>query len=117
MSFGNKITAVLQMTETDLCIDEMLSKIEIILKSACNGALKERKIYSKSKTKKQKWFDRNCFGLRKEVLKICRSKATHEQGMVSFSKKRELRKMVKIKKKEFRESILNQLNYLDNIGS
>ena len=30
-----------------------------------------------------------------------------------FSKKKELRKMVKIKKKEFRQSILNQLNNLE----
>ena len=66
---------------------------------------------------KKKWFDRNCFGLRKEVIrrgrKICRSKATHEQRMVFFSKKNELRKMVKIKKKEFRQCILNQLNTLE----
>ena len=50
---GNQITAVLQMTENELCIDEMLSKVENILKSAAQGALKERKIYSKAKTTKK----------------------------------------------------------------
>ena len=89
---GNQITTVLQMIENELCIDEMLSKVENILKSAAQGALKERKIYSKAKTTKNKWFDRNCFGLRKEVIrlgrKICRSKATHEQRMVFLVRKR-----------------------------
>ena len=96
----------------------MLSKVENILKSAADGALKQRRtIYSKSKRKKKKWFDRDCYILRKDVLrlgrKICRSKATHEQRTVFFSKKKELRKLVKFKKKEFRQNILNQLNHLE----
>ena len=117
-SIGNQIESVLQMTESNLCIDEMLSKVENILKSAADGALKQRRnIYSKSKRKKKKWFDRDCYILRKDVLrlgrKMCRSKATHEQRTVFFSKKKELRKLVKFKKKEFRQNILNQLNNLE----
>ena len=49
----NQITAVLQMTENELCIDEMLSTVETILNSAAQGALKERKIYSKAKLRKR----------------------------------------------------------------
>ena len=114
----NQIESVLQMTESNLCIDEMLSKVENILESAAHGALKERKtIYSKFKIKKKKWFDRDCYGLRKEVIrlgrKMCRSKVTHEQRIVFFSKKRDLRKLLKFKKKEFRQNILSQLNNLE----
>ena len=117
-ALGNQIESVLQMTESNLCIDEMLSKVENILTSAAHGALKERKtVHSKSKIKKKKWFDRDCYGLRKEVVrlgrKLCKSKVTHEQRTVFFSKKKELRKLVKFKKKEFRQNILNQLNNLE----
>ena len=97
----------------------MLSKVENILNSAAQRALKERKIGSKSKPKKKKWFDRNCYALRKEVMrlgrKLCRSKVTHEERMLFFSKKKkkELRKIVKFKKKEFRQNILDQLNNLE----
>ena len=72
-----------------------------------------------SKIKKKKWFDRDCYGLRKEVIrlgrKMCRSKVTHEQRIVFFSNKRELRKLLKFKKKkkEFRQNILSQLNNLE----
>ena len=111
----NQINSILQSNETDVCIDEMLSKVENVLNSAAQRALKERKLGSKSK--KKKWFDRNCYALRKEVIrlgrKLCRSKVTHEERMLFFNKKKELRKMVKFKKKEFRQNILDQLNNLE----
>ena len=37
----------------------------------------------------------------------------HEEWMLFFSKKKELRKMVKFKKKKFRQNILDQLNNLE----
>ena len=52
----------------NVCIDKMLSKVENILNSAAQCVVKERKIGSKSKTKKKKWFDINCYALRKEVI-------------------------------------------------
>ena len=113
----NPINSILQSNETVVCIDEMLSKVENVSNSAAQRALKERKIGSKSKTKKKKWFDRNCYALRKEVIrlgrKLCRSKVTHEERMLCFSKKKELRNMVKFQKKEFRQNILYQLNNLE----
>ena len=48
----NQINSILQSNETDVCIDEILSKVETVLNSAVQRALKERKIGSKSKTKK-----------------------------------------------------------------
>ena len=73
----NQINSVLRLNETDICVDEMLSKVETILNSAAQRALKERKICSKSRTKKKKWFDRDCYALRREVIrlgrKMCRS--------------------------------------------
>ena len=91
----NQINSILQSNETNVCIDEMLSKVGNILDSAVQRTLKERKIGSKSKPKKKKWFDSNCYALRKEVMrlgrKLCRSKVTHEERMLFFSKKKELR--------------------------
>ena len=59
-------------------MDEMLLKVENVLNSAAQRALKERNIGSKSKTKTKKWFDRNCYALRREVIrlgrKLCMSK-------------------------------------------
>ncbi|MEW8544065.1 MAG: reverse transcriptase family protein [Candidatus Thiodiazotropha sp.] len=113
----NQINSVLLANETVMDVDAMLSKVESILNSAAKLALKERKICTKSKTKKKKWFDRDCYALRREVLslgrKLCRSTVTHEQRMLFFSKKKELRKMVKVKKRVFRQNILDQLNNLE----
>ena len=113
----NQINSILQSNETDVCIDEMPSKVENVLNFAAQRALKERKIGSKSKPKKKKWFDRNSYALRKEVIrlgrKLYRSKVMPEERMLFFSKKKELRKMGKFKKKEFRQNILNQLNNLE----
>ena len=41
------------MTENELCIDEMLSKVENILKSAAQGALKKEKYIKKLKLRKR----------------------------------------------------------------
>ena len=105
------------MNETDICVDEMLSKVETILNSVAQRALKERKICPKSKTKKQKWFYRDRYALRREVIrlgrKMCRSTATYEQRMLLFSKKMELRKMVQLKKTVVRQNILDQLTNLE----
>ena len=77
-------------------VDEMLSKVETILSSAAKLALKERKVCTKSKPKKKKWFDKDCDTLRREVLrlgrKLCRSKVTHEQRLLFFKRKREFKK-------------------------
>ena len=77
-------------------VDEMLSKVETILSSAAKLALKEKKVCTKSKTKKKKWFDRDCYTLRREILrlgrKLCRSKVTHEQRMLFLVEKGNLKK-------------------------
>ena len=49
----NQINSILQSNETDVRIHEMLSEVENVLNSAAQRALKERKICSKSKTKKK----------------------------------------------------------------
>ena len=67
-------------------------------------ALQQKK-HIKRSAKKKKWFDRDCFSLRKEVIKLnrqlCRANATHETRILSFQKKRELRRLIKTKKKSF----------------
>ena len=68
----NQINSILLSNETDVCIDEIMSKVENVLNSAAQRALKERKIGSKSKTKRKKYFDRNCYALRKEVIRLGR---------------------------------------------
>ena len=68
----------------------------------------------RSTKKKKKWFDRDYFSLRKEVIKpsrqLCRVNATHETRILFFKRKKELRRLIKTKKRSFKQHILDQLN-------
>ena len=68
----------------------------------------------RSAKKKNKMFDKDCFSLRKEAIKLsrqlCRANATHETRILFFQKKKELRRLIKTNKKSFKQHILDQLN-------
>ena len=51
---AHQINSVLQSNETEMNVDEMLTKAETILSSSANLSLEERKIFTTFKTKKQK---------------------------------------------------------------
>ena len=92
---GNQITAVLQMTENELCIDEMLSKVDNILKSAAQGALKERKYIQKLKLRKRNGLIEIVLDLGKKFYVLEGKFVDLKQRMNNngiFSKKKELRK-------------------------
>ncbi|MCU7800906.1 MAG: reverse transcriptase family protein [gamma proteobacterium symbiont of Lucinoma myriamae] len=110
-----KINNILH-TDKNTDIEEMTESVNNVLNSAAESALRKKKLSKNSSKKKKKWFDRDCFTLRREVIrlgrKLCRSSITHEQRLVFFKKKKELKKIIKLKKNLFRQSILTQLSNL-----
>lgn len=101
-------------SDTSMTVDDMTEKTNTILLTAANQVLVKRKCSRKHNQKKRKWFDKDCFYLRRDVIRLgrqlCRSRATHTQRMLFFQRKRELRQIIKRKKRMFRQNILDQLN-------
>lgn len=64
----------------------MMGKVNNILDSAAKSTLKQKKHSKNNKRNNKKWFDTDCFVLRREVIKLgrrlCRPGATHLQRMV-----------------------------------
>ena len=97
-----------------MTVENMTNNVNDILLNSAKQALQQKKHMKRSAKKKKKWFDRDCFSLRKEVIKLsrqlCRANATHETRILFFQKKKELRRLIKTKKKSFKQHILDQLN-------
>ncbi|MES9993748.1 MAG: reverse transcriptase family protein [Candidatus Thiodiazotropha sp.] len=97
-------------------IESMTTDVTDILISAAQSVLRQNKHKNGNNLarRRKKWFDQDCFNLRKEVVKlgrkICKTNSTHEQRLVFFKKRKELKKTVKLKKKIFKQNILDQLN-------
>ena len=82
-----------------MTVEGMTYEVNEILFHSAKQALQQRKHPKRLSKKKNKWFGRDCFSLRKEVIKLgrqlCRTRATHEKRMVFFKRKMELRQLIK----------------------
>ena len=112
-SVDKKVKDILN-SGSDMTVEDMTNNVNDILLNSAKQALQQKKHMKRSSKKKKKWFDRDCFSLRKEVIKLsrqlCRANATHETRILFFQKKKELRRVIKTKKKSFKQHILDQLN-------
>ena len=75
-----------------MTVEDMTNNVNDILLNSAKQALQQKKHMKMSAKKKKKWFDRDCFSLRKEVIKfsrqLCRANATHETRILFFSKEK-----------------------------
>ena len=105
-SVGVKLNDILN-SGPDITVEDMTNHVNDILLNSSKQALQQKKHIKRSAKKKKKWFDRDFFSLRKEVIKLnrqlCRANATHETRILSFQKKKELRRLIKTKKKSFKQ--------------
>ena len=99
---------------SDMTVEDMTNHVNDILLNSEKQALQQKKHMKRSAKKKNKMFDKDCFSLKKEAIKLsrqlCRANATHETRILFFQKKKELRRLIKTKKKSFKQHILDQLN-------
>ena len=107
-SVGKKIKDILN-SGSDMTVEDMTNNVNDILLNSAKQALQQKKHMKRSAKKKKKWFDRDCFALRKEVIKLsrqlCRANATHETRILFFKRKKELRRF---DDKQNRSSLLEE---------
>ena len=84
-----------------MTVEDMTNHINDILLNSAKQALQQKKHMKRSAKKKKKWFDRDCFSLRKEVIKLrrqlCRAHVMKHE-IYFFNRKRNLG-FIKTKKK------------------
>ena len=116
-STGEKIKGILNLG-SDMNVEDMTNEVNDILLNSAKHALQQKRQTKNTAKKKRKWFDRDCFSLRKEVIKfgrqLCRTRAAHETRLLFFKKKKELRHLIKTKKKSFKQQILDQLDNMSD---
>ena len=100
-STGEKIKGILNLG-SDMTVKDMTNQVNDILLNSAKHALQQKR-HTKTSKKKKKWFDIDSFSLRKEVMKLgrqlCRTRVAHETRLLFFKKKKELRHLIKTKKK------------------
>ena len=116
-STGEKIKGILNL-ESDMIVEDMTNQVNDILLNSAKHALQQKRHTKNTSKKKKKWLDRDCFSLRKEVIRLgrqlCRTRAAHETRLLFFKKKKELRHLIKKKKKSFKQQILDQLDNMSD---
>ena len=117
-SVGKKIKDILN-SGSDMTVEDVTNHVNGILLNSAEQALQQKKSNKRSAKKKNKWFDRDCFSLRKEIIKLsrqlCRANATHETRILFFQKKKELRRLIETKKKSFKQHKLDQINDMSEV--
>ena len=99
----------------EMSVNEAVSQLNEILYKTGDRCLKKHKSGSK-KTKKQKWFDFSCDTLRQQVKraskKVSENPFNNTLKIDFYKRKKEYKKLLKWKKRRYKEQILDQLENL-----
>ena len=104
-----------RLEDVNLDTNVATSEFNIILQEAGNRCLTKTKNKGK-KVNKQKWFDRSCIlmkqQLKKRSRKVAENPFNHAFKIEFYKQKKEYKKILKWKKKQYKENIIQQLEAL-----
>ena len=99
-------------------INLAVTQLEDLLLSAGKQSLKIRKLNKSTPSKHKKWFDKTCKVTKKEVRNLgtalCKDPNNSYLRGKLFALNKKYRKLVKSKKQEFKQDIINQLSNLSD---
>ena len=104
---------------TETKIEDIVSEFTELITDAAKSCqpLYRKKCKHKKKYKSKKWFDKSCWNLKKVILQCAKQVASHPDCPILrgklFTLKKQYKKLVKFKKKKFKNEILEKIQTLE----